>query len=208
MAQNASIRNLIGLPEAGVILTGTPDNPTLQNSTGRVILAWTLFLTDGKGAGHVSTMSVMGYLRDGELQPQATINHMSPDGAHRVQATPPGGMGPAVSATLDVVVFRDGEVVGPDKTGMQANMTARIQGEQGVDKLFLDGDLIRLQEIVDQKSLLAPPDGMSRFALMAYNYSQIDFAKELLRVRDRMGLEYASKLARTSARYPNLWRKP
>ncbi len=203
LAQSSS---LVGLPDAGVLLTGTPDNPILQNNTGRVILAWTVFSTDSKGIGFVSSKNLMLMLRDGPLKPQASIVHLSPAGQHGAYSRPLV-MGPSASAVLDAVVFGDGEVAGPDRTGMQLSTSGAIQGEQGVDKLFLAGDLLRLGEIAKGQNLLAPEVGSGPIFLQAFNGSQQGFAQELLRVRDKMGEQFARSIAAKSAAYPTLWRK-
>lgn len=198
----AQSSSLTGLP--GVALAGTPDNPILQNSTGRAILVWTVLFADSNGIGWVSTKNQMLMLREGPLSPQGSIVHMGgPHGA----SSRPNGMGPAASAVLDAVIFGDGEVIGPDRTGLLVSTAGAIQGQQGVDKLFLAGDFIRLVHIANGENLLPPEAGSGAIFQHAFNGSQQAFAQELLRVRDRMGEEFARRIAAVSARYPNLWRK-
>jgi hypothetical protein len=42
---------LAGLPEHGVLLTGTPDNPVIENRSGRAVIAYTLKKADQNGHG-------------------------------------------------------------------------------------------------------------------------------------------------------------
>ena len=50
-------------------LTGTPENPIIENSSGRAILEYTLFLRDAKGVVLIARKSLRGYLRGCSRKP-------------------------------------------------------------------------------------------------------------------------------------------
>ena len=46
-----SKETLVGLPQYGVTLTGTPSKPEIVNNSGKTILAWVLWQQDATGSG-------------------------------------------------------------------------------------------------------------------------------------------------------------
>jgi hypothetical protein len=197
MAQDASMRNaLMGLPEFGVHLTGSPAAPILENRSGRAILGHSLISQDAAGHIQVSLRDVSGQLRSGKL------------GAPSTHATVGVyGSGPAVRIKLDAVVFEDGEVVGPDTMGLAAMMGASIQAERDIDALFLNGNMARLVQIAAGDNLLEPPDSIEKRGSRTYSAIQQKFAEELLRVQSMRGDEAAGRLASKNSVYPRIWRK-
>jgi hypothetical protein len=101
---------LVGLPEYGVELTGTVQNPTIVNNSGRTII------------GHVQCMEYASggcqYRRDLNTRDlRLNMKNLSVERrapvivAYGPNLTPPT----FVRVVLDAVVFADGQVVGPDQ---------------------------------------------------------------------------------------------
>lgn len=110
---NATAQTLMGLPQYGVALGGTANDPTIINAASRpIIQAVVLFMAkDGGRTGLVVSF-------DRKAVPVGGSAYTQLHAALEIGATPPvevqGGGFPAVEAHLSVVVFSDGEVVGPD----------------------------------------------------------------------------------------------
>jgi hypothetical protein len=123
---------LQGLPEYGVLLTGTPENPVIENRSGRAVIAYTLKKADqnGHGMNPLTLLAVSGQpagIPDGGAvyahlnvpvnlarQMQALGVFYSPLLTDPIQG-PLAGRGPIVSATLRCVVFGDGQFVGVEE---------------------------------------------------------------------------------------------
>jgi hypothetical protein len=120
-----------GLPQYGVLLEGTADAPVLKNNSAKRIFAYSLVYDNGGS----STVDMLGQL---QIQPISSVS-IAPGVSYlaglRSSSIPGGGGGdrfPAptqvrnasgmptqhTSATLDAVLFDDGHVVGPDRSGL------------------------------------------------------------------------------------------
>ena len=106
---------LQGLPEYGVLLTGTPQNPVIENHSGRTVIAYVLIAAGQDGGGPVyqillaTTMQPAGIPDGGSLYAIGS-RPVNPT----VQMKSPAQMvspfhGPIVSATLRCVIFADVE---------------------------------------------------------------------------------------------------
>jgi hypothetical protein len=127
---------LNGLPEIGVTLAGTPDRPIIVNHTQRRVIVYVLqFESRDPQTGAYSPHSVVVtnavlHIRNGYKDEQTSI----PAGASRPY--PNHSMGypsdaPIARASLDSVVFEDGEFAGPDAMRMYEFISTsnNLQGE-------------------------------------------------------------------------------
>ena len=122
-----AVQTLVGLPELGITLKGTPQEPTVVNNSGRIIIGYVLHLGYASGGGQdrrnlktrglrLNNVPALGLSRplDAGIPPGGTESPLShsPGSAALVDTYPPPP--PFVKAVLDAVVFADGEFVGPD----------------------------------------------------------------------------------------------
>jgi hypothetical protein len=127
---------LNGLPEIGVTLAGTPDKPIIVNHTQRRVIVYVLQFesrdpqTGAYGPHSVVVTNAVLHIRNGSKDEQTSI----PAGASRPY--PKHSMGnpsdaPIARATLDSVVFEDGEFAGPDAMQMYdfISTSNNLQGE-------------------------------------------------------------------------------
>jgi hypothetical protein len=129
--QNGS---LVGLPEYGVILMGTVEEPSIVNGSGRIIIGHVLHFEHEGGSSYWRELKTRGLRLDMKnlsagIPPGGRESPLSADGPAPIRVHP------AVSKTfskvsLDVVVFANGEVVGPDSGNYFADMANQVIAEQ------------------------------------------------------------------------------
>jgi hypothetical protein len=113
---------LQGLPAYGVALSGSPENPVIENHSGRVVIGYHVKLTDANGrvAGLPAQVMADSMLPEGIPDGSSVyakgalpINPTVPmPGPPQVRFT---GQGPIVTAALRSVIFADGQFVGADE---------------------------------------------------------------------------------------------
>jgi hypothetical protein len=227
----AAMAQLVGLPEYGVLLSGTPDNPVVLNQSPHRILAFTL--RQGRGM----------FLSNQAGLSQLTRGNAGPDGP----GIPPGGTSLSLQrasvgavaivngqrtdvgnteATLDSVLFEDGLFVGPDLGHSYESITARIAAEISVDSILLsaktDGELAaawdQIKQIAETPPVPVTPASGCYAYIAAANAcafnptgrafvdpnSPRQFAMQLLSVRDQLGENAAVAQAASSRTYPKI----
>jgi hypothetical protein len=131
---------LVGLPEFGVTLTGTPAEPTVVNSSGQVIIGHMLrvFYLNSSVPMNMSNFKARGIWmhRPGNeaaegLQPNQSENPLTRFlGPHpSVHMRWQGGgdsTGTPVKIVLDSVVFASGQMVGPDVVNEFPKLSERV----------------------------------------------------------------------------------
>ncbi|MBZ5635179.1 MAG: hypothetical protein LAO55_18810 [Acidobacteriia bacterium] len=205
----AVMAQMIGLPQAEVILAGTPTAPVVINNSSHWILAYTF--VDQDAAGHVRphTYDMIGQLRN---NPRAGIapgvssseaqSLVRPQIRDARGAPPP----PPTQVFLDSVLFDNGVLVGPDRTNSFDAITARLQAQKDVNLAVEAGAWSKLQQIADGGSAGAPALAGSEIYQRNYRQRIVIAATEMLRVRERTGDAGALKLAASMAVYPTITR--
>ena len=198
-----------GLPKYGVFLEGTVSSPIIVNHSSHRILAYCLLFDHGSGVVIPSLQVMLGQLR---RQPMSAVG-IAPGGQHLHQpvaqvADAKGQLpneGP-IALTLDSVLFEDGTLVGPDKSGSFDQLTARIQAEKDVHAVLKNGGTpsawTALERIASGQTSPAPEQSRSQGYRSRYQAMFRASAVELLNVRSRAGDAAANDLARSSAFYP------
>ena len=128
--------SLVGLPEYGVTLRGTVEEPTIVNGSGRTIIGHVLHFEYPEGGGYWRDLKTRGLRLDMKnlsagIPPGGTENPLSavPGGPAPVRVHPAAPK--ALSkVSLDLVVFANGEVVGPDSGNQFADMANQVIAEQ------------------------------------------------------------------------------
>lgn len=206
--------NVTGLSSYGVLLSGDPQKPTITNTTSRRIIAYSIIFQDA--AGHHLNASTYSFL---SIRNKGLENAGIAPGAqklHEFSSAPvvhPAGsaFGPFVRATLDSVLFDDGEVVGPDTLGFFRQATTRIAAARD-----LYGPLLAAQngspsqrDTAWSAVILASEGTFSQTtpADIFYRRFQSTLAAELVRVKNQRGEGAAFQLAAKAAAFPTIWRK-
>jgi hypothetical protein len=209
---------LVGLPEHGVTLSGDPNAPTIHNNTDRRVVMYTIqFYKAGPNGPVERNLSVRNGIPHLQLK---TPNEPTTVPARGSKVYPPEptetSLGQAVTATLESVVFEDGEFVGPDRREMFPTLKAVVDGER---KLY--------QSVVERKSdatnwnkitALQNWDGRGPLPDNANPTEAEDRAaghlkvraSELVHKRDMAGDDSAQKLASSYLAYlpkKGIWRK-
>jgi hypothetical protein len=140
---------LEGLPEYGVTLSGTPENPIIENNSGRAVIGYRLMRAaqNGHGPAPLTLLAFSGQptgIPDGGAvyakgnvpvnlsgQLQALGMSYSPLLADPVQSL---GLGPIVSASLRCVLFSDGQFVGMEEEWVfeQFGRLIKVMAEVGL----------------------------------------------------------------------------
>jgi hypothetical protein len=202
---------LQGLPQYGVTLTGTLENPVLENHSGRVVICYDVKFSDANGLGMTQNlvMAISGpaagipdggsvYVK-GALPINPTVPVPSPPTA--VSA----GQGPMVTAILRSVIFADGQFVGADEEGTfeelatklkaitEVGMMAKTQGWSPIEALA--------QAFVQRPQ--APPPSFVDYIL---TISRQVAALRLVQTRKSKGEPAADQLAQIYRSLPTLWK--
>lgn len=189
---------LIGLPNEGVLLTGTLDHPVIENHTkGRTIMAYTIDYIPQGVAETVSAWQIWN--RDKMIRPgqsrEVVQNNRAVAG---VTVMPPGqamrGVDPFkhTAAILDAVVFSNGEVVGRDSTRTLERLQEHFDRQHRVHQILLNEGWTKIEEMAQ-----SPEQGKDRESY---------FAQMLIAYRKQQGDEAAMKLAHTTEQYPRLFK--
>jgi hypothetical protein len=210
----AAMAQLVGLPEYGVLLSGTPDNPVVLNQSPHRILAFAL--RQGRGM-FFSNQAGLSQLTRGNAGPEGpgippggtslSLPHVAAP-----QVMTAGGRADIghTEATLDSVLFDDGLLVGPDL----GHMYERIAAEIFVDSLLLsaktESDFATAWDQIKQiaETPLVPPTSAPGTTTTGRPFvdsnSRRQFARQLLSVRDRLGEKAAVAQAASSLAYPKI----
>jgi hypothetical protein len=113
---------LVGMPEYGVALSGSLEDPVLENHSGRVVIGYDMKLSAANGWVLILPAQIMAHsvLPAGIPDGGAIYVHGNvPVGFQRVARTGARwpGQGLIVRATLRSIVFGDGQFVGTDYQG-------------------------------------------------------------------------------------------
>jgi hypothetical protein len=153
---------LQGLPEYGVTLSGTPENPVIENHSGRTVIAYVLIAAGQDGGGPVyqillaTTMQPAGIPDGGSLY-AIGARPVNPT----VQMKSPAKMvspfhGPIVSATLQSVIFADGHFVGVDEHGAYDQFVKKIKPIREVGVLAKTGAWDQVEVLAEALTPLSP----------------------------------------------------
>jgi TPR repeat/Tetratricopeptide repeat len=195
-----------------VTLTGTAENPVLENHSGRVVIGYDVKLADANGRGMILS---------GQVMATSVLPEGIPDGGAiyargmvPVNSTAPmpspvqvrvAGQGPIVTATLRSVIFADGQFVGADELGVFEQFGKKLKAvtEVGMMARTQAWDQIEaLAQAFTQRPQAPPPSGEDR---ILYTFRQLA-AMRLVQTRKFKGQAAADQLAQTYSSLPILWK--
>jgi hypothetical protein len=210
-------QTLVGMPEYGVLLTGSPEVPVIVNHSGRAIIGFRMKRYTGDGGTGPSAGYPLVYLRsaaiaDGaQYQPGGATDKKDPNTVQiPAGATRPSGwalsLSPIVKAVLDGILFDDGEYVGYDFFSGRLDTYREIGKQLTAVKYGSDAEIAavwsKLEEMVPWRR------DHRRFRDFAHDNPDRDSAAlNLLQERDLHGERLAFDLAEYYSSLPVPWRK-
>ena len=199
---------LQGLPEYGVTLSGTHQNPVIENRSGRTVIAYVLIAAGQDGGGPVyqillaTTMQPAGIPDGGSLYAigsrpvNPTVQMKSP-----AQMVSPGH-GPIVSATLQSVIFADGQFVGVDEHRAYDQFVEKIKPLAEVGVLAKTGAWDQVEVLAQALTPLCPPAEEDSAWYIRRRVAAVLLAQR----RKRYGDVAAAQLAEIYSSLPTLWK--
>jgi len=194
--------HLGGLPEHGVLLTGSLENPVIENRSGKTVIAYVFKTADQNGYGQFSAQ-----LLATSMQPAGI-----PDGGGiyvRGNRVKPSGEGPIVRAALLNVIFADGQIVGLVDEGPATALLFESFGKR--IKVITEVGLLGKAGAWDQVEALAKdltklslrsPSGENSILYFERRVAAARLAQE----RREKGDAAAAHLAELYSSLPTLWR--
>ena len=200
----------------GVTLSGTAQ--VIHNLSGRTVSYVTLKLDYAEGPSTYRSASF-------RIAPRPVDSPEGlPPGGRTIstdEATPPvfrsgpGGPGPdppkpkiLTGASLDAVVFSDGEVVGPDRGGSFASLAERFAAERELAALVSAARNDPTKQAAAWAEVRRIESIAARQPRTLEDYLKINLAHMLLYTLERQGEAAAYDLADQFATLPKLWRAP
>ena len=196
-----SKETLVGLPQYVVTLTGTPSKPEIVNSSGKTILAWVLWQQDATGSGPSGITMETQNLRNGITRTGSTAAGQTP-AVKRFDGT---DQEPFVKATLQAVVFGDGEYVGEDSLNSFQIISTAIGAERTFAQSVLSKK-ISWTEIDTLARNRNPTKDAKNPRESAGLHAQASLARDLAYAREQAGDDLALEAATWSSKLPVIWR--
>jgi hypothetical protein len=201
-------RALQGLPESGVVLTGSPQNPIVENHSGKTVIGFVVKQADQNGRGPVYrqllTLSVQpaGIPDGGAVYVQGAVPVNSTVGMSLPAQATAVGQGPIVTAILQSVVFADGQFVGTDEYRTFEEFVERTKAITAVGLLATKQGWDHVETLAPQGLPKQPPRGEDH---IVYLFRQLA-ASCLAETRKFKGDAAAMQLAEIYSSLPNLWK--
>ena len=220
---------LVGLPEHGVLLTGSPENPVIENRSGRTVIGYVCTTEDQNGYTSLeqpllATSMQPGGIPDGvslyargamPINPPSLPGGLSFATLGGFYSAPvsrtgdfPSGPGPMVRATLPSVIFADGQFVSTDERGAFAfeRFSNRMQAVREV------GMMAKACEWAQIEALATAPTNAKlllerlREKGAAEYFERLSAAQRLVETRKFQGDAAARQLAEIFGSLPTPWR--
>lgn len=227
---SSAMAQLTGLPQYGVILTGTADDPVVLNQSPHRFLVYALRLQKGDRDRYAATRvrDFLGELTTLQLAPNGPgiapgATSLSVPQMQATQTKNAAGQRTDIGytqATLDAVLFDNGQFVGSDVSRTFERTTERINGELSVYSLLLSAKTAaevaaawaKIKEIAETPAAPSTPasgvPGAGRPGFGDPSFWPRQSARVLLNVRDRMGEAAAFALVASTQSYPKIQREP
>ena len=132
---------MVGMPEYNIGLSGTPEDPVIENHSGRVIIGYNIDTADAigrvmGGVGQILAPSVLpAGLPDGKSLYAMGNFPVDPNLQRGGRAINRGALGRVVRATLTCVIFSDGHFAGTDERGAFERLGKRLKAVKEVGNL-------------------------------------------------------------------------
>jgi tetratricopeptide (TPR) repeat protein len=205
--------SLVGLPQYGVTLSGTPENPVIENHSGRLLIGYDMKLATANDRGMILSAQIMalsalpaGVPDGGAVYARESVpvnsNIPMPRPTHVVRGA--GLEGPIVTATLRSVIFADGQFVGTDEQGAFEQFGKKLRAVKEAGILAKTGAWDQIEALAQafmQRPRLPLPAGEDP---MVYMFRQLT-AQRLIETRRNKG-DAAAHLAEIYSSLPTVWK--
>jgi hypothetical protein len=203
--------HLEGLPQYGVTLSGTPENPVIENRSGKTVIAYVVVIPEQGGSMSVHQILLTIHMPDGlpdggllrvhgnvHLNPAVPVQGPMESPAQQVSPGRP------VSAVLQSVVFDDGQFVGANEHGAFELFAKRIGVIREVGLLAKAGAWDHVETLAKALTKLSPrPPGGEDLTLY---FERLSAAARLVQERGEKGDAAAARLAEIYSLLPTLWK--
>jgi len=209
---------LVGLPEYGVTLTGTPAQPTIANNSGKNLIGYVLRLEYASGgSNYVRNLNTHSLRLNVPALGLPDIG-IPPGGTKTLEylvSVAPGGVTSAppviVRVALDALIFPDGQFVGPDMGNNFEVLANQLIVEQELAQRVsaARNDSAKRATILAEVTGLAQPHRGPRPYDPEHRYSQMaqeTLARDLVFVKNRAGEDAVFDVADRELAIPKLWR--
>jgi len=203
--------SLVGLPQYGVTLSGSPENPVIENHSGRVIIGYDIKLADANDRGiavnQIMAPSVMpaGIPNGGSVYAMgaAPINPNVPmPAAPQVRGS---GQGPIIGAVLRSLIFSDGQFVGVDEQGAFEQFAKKLKAVTEVGLLAKGRAWDQVETLAQAFRQTPPPQPANGEDPRLYGFRGLA-ASRLVETRRLKGEAAAGQLAELYSSLPTLWK--
>ena len=158
---------MVGMPEYDVTLSGTPEDPVIENHSGRVIIGYNIETADANGRvmGGIGQILAPGVLPAGLPDGKSLYamgNFPVDSNLQRGGRVVNAGARSAVRATLTSLIFGDGHFVGTDERGVFERLGKELKAvkEAGIlAKAAAWDQLDALAQAFRQMPRQQPPNG-------------------------------------------------
>lgn len=193
---------LIGMPQYGVILTGSPDTPepVIIDGKHKSILAYAIDRQDAAGHGPITEVMATMNVRLNIHHKLAITSEHEPIGT---PSRPSDGYGPIVRAALVLVILDTGEIVGPDPAGSGSRFTTRINAERTFAQELLAHPETTWQNV---QAFMGNRQGPKSFDESLALDAKRDLIRDMVNTKKEHSEAAGLEVARRSAALPMLWR--
>jgi hypothetical protein len=206
----AGFSPLEGLPHYGVTLSGSPEDPVIENHSGRVVIAYDIRTENSSGRpvaslGQIVAPSMMSAgIPDGRsvyVMGNMPVDPAIPRAANRIMS----GNGPPVRATLMSVTFGDGQFVGTDESGVFERFGKEIKAVKDVGILAKTQGWDQVEALAQAFRQIPPSSPPSGEDPRLYPFRGLA-AQRLVETRRLKGDAAAAQLAEIYSSLPTLWK--
>jgi hypothetical protein len=193
---------LEGLPQYGVTLSGSPENPVIENHSRRTVIGYVVETVDANGRGVTypqliaESVEPAGLPDGGAVYARSAVPVNSTARMQNPAQVRSVGQGPIVRAILSSVVFADGQFVGIDGPGGFEEFAKKI-------KAITEAGKLAKIAAWDQVEALAPPPGQPPGGEDTFRQA---VARRLVETRRLKGDAAAAQLAEIYSSLPTLWK--
>jgi hypothetical protein len=203
----AGFSPLEGLPQYGVTLSGSPENPVIESHSGRTVIGYVVETADANGRGvtypQLIAISVepAGLPDGGAVYARSAVPVNSTGRMQNPAQVRSLGQGPIVRAILSSVVFADGQFVGIDGPGGFEEFVKKIKAITEAGKLANNAAWDQVEAFA--KFTLGPPaNGEEPLPFSLRRRA----ASRLVETRRLKGDAATTQLAEIYSSLPTLWK--
>jgi Flp pilus assembly protein TadD len=203
----AGFTPLEGLPQYGVTLSGSPENPVIENHSGRTVIGYVVETAGANGRRGIypqliaESVEPAGLPDGGAVYARSAVPVNSTGRMQNPAQVRSVGQGPIERALLSSVVFADGQFVGMDGPGGFEDFVKKIRGITEAGKLAK----IAAWEQVEAFAKFTPGLPLNGEDPLLYTFRQLA-ASRLAETRRLKGDAAASRLAAIYSSLPTLWK--